>query len=132
METLKTVFSLMRDRIRSVRTDLELDLMSSINYVPLGTTCAFSMRKAANFEPVATLSDLARFALLPKSINKFNPFLSKATNQGLHDDILVWLQICVLEDKVERIYHLTVSKNAQEIERELCNIGRMWDVKKHP
>ncbi len=106
--------------------------MESINYVPLGAICAFSMRRAANFEPVATLTDLARSAFLPKSLSKFNPFLSKATYQGLHDDILVWLQICVLEDKVERMYRLTESKNSQEIERELCNIDRMWDVKKHP
>jgi len=30
------------------------------------------------------------------------------------------------------MYHLTESKNSQEIERELCNIGRMWDVYEHP
>ena len=49
------------------------------------------MRRAANFEAVATLADLARSAFLPKSLNKFNPFLSEATHKGLHDDILVWL-----------------------------------------
>jgi hypothetical protein len=30
------------------------------------------------------------------------------------------------------MYHLTERKNAQEIERELCNIDRMWDVNKYP
>lgn len=90
-ETLKTIFLSLLDRVREARIDLELDLMTSINYVPLGTTCAFSMRRAANFEPVATLADLARSAFLPKSLKKFNPFLSKETNQGLNDDILVWL-----------------------------------------
>ena len=49
------------------------------------------MRRAANMEPLATLVDLARSAFLPNSLKKFNPFLSKATYQKLHDDILVWL-----------------------------------------
>ena len=49
------------------------------------------MRRAANLEPLATLAELARSALLPNSLKKFNPFLSKATYQELHDDILVWL-----------------------------------------
>jgi hypothetical protein len=65
--------------------------MNSIKYVPLGTTCSFSMRRAANFEPVATLADLARSAFDPKSLNKFNPFLSDETQQILHNDILIWL-----------------------------------------
>jgi hypothetical protein len=91
MEKLKIIFSRMQVDIRKARTDLELDLMASINFVPLGTNCAFSMRRAANFEPVATLADLARSAFLPKSLSKFNPFLSKKTYQKLHCDILVWL-----------------------------------------
>ena len=49
------------------------------------------MRRSANLEPYATVADLARSALLPNSLKIFNPFLSKATYQELHDDILVWL-----------------------------------------
>ncbi len=30
------------------------------------------------------------------------------------------------------MYQLTESKNAQEIERELCDIFRKWDVNKYP
>ena len=30
------------------------------------------------------------------------------------------------------MYYLAESKNNQEIERELCNIVRMWDVNKYP
>ena len=33
----------------------------------------------------------------------FNPFLSKDACTNIYFDILEWLQICVLEDKLKRI-----------------------------
>jgi len=54
--------------ITEARSNLELDLLACTNYVPYGTTISYNMRRAANFEPVPNLADLAKSAFDPKSL----------------------------------------------------------------
>lgn len=59
--------------------------------------------------PVAALRDLLPCAWQPQQLLQFNPFLSAAAAARLHSVLLVWLQLCVLEDKLGRLQQLLLA-----------------------
>lgn len=65
----------------------------------------------------------------------FNPFLSKDACTNIYFDILEWLQICVLEDKLKRIQAKFCGDHFQKdnplLIRELLTT-REWNVNHHP
>lgn len=121
---------------RSMRERVERHLLECIERVPAGAgrhASAFVMRRAANLAPRATLPDLARASWEPETLRQFNPFLSEAAvTEVLLPCILQWLELCVLEDKLERMALLAADGNSQELERELKEVGRGWEPKQHP
>ena len=90
------------------------------------------MQRAANRAPYVTPCDLARSAWDPNRLLHFNPQLSEEAVASLHAGVLEWLQLCVLEDKLERMCKAAVAGMVQEVERELQDVGRDWDVADHP
>ena len=118
------------------RQKIERHLLLCVDQIPAIAgwhASAFVMRRAANFEPRVTLRDLARAAWEPEGLRQFNPFLSEAAvREVLRPAILEWLKLCVLEDKLERMEFIAADGNAQELERELKEVGREWSVKEHP
>jgi len=122
-------------RIRDVRGKLEAELLRNVSHVPAAAgwhASAFNMRRAANLEPVATARDVARAAWAPKELRRFNPFLSGSAVLRLNAGTLTWLQACVLEDKLRRACDLASVGSVEELERELQEVGREWDVQQHP
>jgi hypothetical protein len=90
------------------------------------------MRRTANLEPLPTPRDLARAAWAPTNLLRFNPFLSEAAVLRMSAGTLMWLQAYVLEDKIRRAYELAAAGSVEELERELQEVGRAWDVQQHP
>jgi hypothetical protein len=52
---------------------------------------------------------------------QFNPFLSPEAAQQLHDGVLVWGQLCVLEDRVGRL--LQLAEAGQEMQPLLIRVS---------
>jgi hypothetical protein len=134
----------MRAVVKTHRSELEVYLSRCISHIPgdgSGEATSFIMRRAANLEPLVSLRDLARAAVNPEELRRYNPLLSALELDPMHTgtatNILNWLELCVLEDQLDRMCHLAadLAKNdcdTQELERELGEIGRAWDVRKHP
>lgn len=119
-----------------LRKRSERHLLECVELVPAGSgwhASAFVMRRAANLAPCVTLRDLARASWAPETLRAFNPFLSEAAvTEVLHPGILHWLELCVLEDKLERMALIAAAGSSQELERELKEVGRDWEPKRHP
>ena len=57
--------------------------------------------------PSPSPTDLLRLAWGAASgFRSFNPFLSDKACAQLREGVLVWLQLCVLEDRMERVMSL--------------------------
>jgi hypothetical protein len=120
-----------------LRLELENAIMQDVDRVPASAgwhAAAFNMRRSANLAPRVTTRDLARASWQAETeLRRFNPFLSETAVQELRADILVWLQACVLEDKLTRMRALASALDAQELGRELQEVGpRQWSVAQHP
>ena len=91
--------------------DYLLEHVSSIpgTLGPPATT--FRLMRSAGLAPTASLLDLMSAAWQPARILEFNPFLSKAACERLHEGVLVWLQLCVLEDRLNRVKKLVQAGN---------------------
>lgn len=64
---------------------------------------SFRLLRASSAVPDASLLDLLCCAWQPELMLEFNPFLSTAALSRLHEGVLTWLQLCVLEDKLARL-----------------------------
>ena len=132
---IKTTLQTLLDRVRNMREACEHELLSVVGLMPDDSGSpgvAYRMRRAANLSPLVTTQDLARAAYMPNVLLGFNPLLAEAAVHVLRAGVLDWLQLCVLEDKLERMRNLAAVGNSQEVERELKEIGRSWSVKEHP
>jgi hypothetical protein len=60
--------------------------------------------------PSPSATDLLRLAWGPESgFRSFNPFLSNKACGQLREGVLVWLQLCVLEDRLQRVMNLAAA-----------------------
>lgn len=92
---------------------------------------AFCMLRDANVLPTASLDELARVACGDADVRSFNPFLSKQAHNSFVTRALLWLQLCVLEDRCARAYSHALNGNEPLLRREL-QTTRIWDVNAHP
>lgn len=90
------------------------------------------IRRTANLEANVNLRDLADLACHPEKFYVFNPLLSCNAIRQVRANILKWLELCAMEDKMTRICALSRSGNVRELTRELLETGRKWDVSKNP
>jgi hypothetical protein len=93
------------------REAAESYLLRHLNTIPgavgdPGTS--FRLLVAAASHPVAAVHDLLTLAWgdVRAKLRCFNPFLSDAACDQLHQGVLVWLQLCVLEDRMGRVMKL--------------------------
>ena len=63
----------------------------------------FGMLKAAALVATPTLADLVVAGYRPGILMQLNPFLTKKAAKELHRAALHWMQLCVLEDKLDRL-----------------------------
>jgi hypothetical protein len=80
-----------------------------------------SLRVAAGIVPQASLLDLMEAATKPELLLRFNPFLSRDSCDKLHAALLLWLQLCVLEDRCARL--LSLVQAGPEYSQQLAQVG---------
>jgi hypothetical protein len=88
------------------REEVEDYLLKHVHYIPdalgpLATT--FRLLRCAGLTPSVALLDIMSAAWQPEKLLEYNPFLSEAACKRLHEGVLVWLQLCVLEDRLGRL-----------------------------
>ena len=104
---MKSQLEILRKRIIVMREKGENNLQNE------NKSIAYKIQKAANLVHKLTLWDLIDTENLPKS---------------LINEALMWQQLCVLEDKLDRLLNYTEDK---DIIRELL-IFRNWKIEEHP
>jgi hypothetical protein len=91
----------------------------------------FRLRRTANKEATVGVLDLLKIAHNPRLVHVFNPFLPDICVDHIRDIILLWLQLCVLEDKLARLMRLHASGDTNAWVNEL-RWNRIWPVKQYP
>lgn len=93
--------------MRTWRSEAEAYLLIHLAALPaaLGLPgAAFRMRRAAGLLPLPSKRDLLELVLPHcRGARALNPFLSDASVERLREGALLWLQLCVLEDKLTRL-----------------------------
>lgn len=108
--------------VRLRRQLAEAYLLQHLSSIPINIdltvgTGSFKPQPAASFRllrlssavPDAAVLDLLHCALQPELVASFNPFLSSTAQQQLHQGLLVWMQLCVLEDRLGRLRKLAAA-----------------------
>ncbi|KAL4434355.1 hypothetical protein ABPG75_000796 [Micractinium tetrahymenae] len=94
----------------------------------------FRAQRSAGLAPEHGPLDLLRLAL-PRGQElalQLNPFLSAASAERLQRGARVWLQLCVLEDRLRRLELLIGDESARaQLLQELL-VRRTWSVDEHP
>lgn len=88
---------------------MKVYLLQHVTDIPHDVGChgtSFRLLRLANAAPTCSLLDLARIALDPDLLKEMNPFLKAVPREQLHDGVIVWLQLCVLEDRLTRLIGL--------------------------
>jgi hypothetical protein len=117
------------------REEVEKHLLKAIDSVPDSgwKSEVFKIRKYTNAVPSINLEDLMRIALTPETVFTFNPFFSAAACETIKADVLLWLQLCVLEDKKKRIMWLAGCRSGGDDQLILeLSTKRNWRVEKYP
>jgi hypothetical protein len=119
----------------TARVDIEVKILAAIWHVPSHRGSHFlrlSLRRSGNAEPRVGTRDLARCSISPGTLKSFNPSLTPKDLSDLHSDVSHWLELCVLEDKLGRMIAMEHAKNHLDLERELKEIDRSWDIHEFP
>ena len=140
-DTAASLHSL-RGRVTAIRSRIEAHLLEALGVIPEPPPGAFEdesvtsyrllQRAAAVASP--TPLDLLRIFLCPDvARDEFQPFLSEEAVDSLHDRICVWLELCVLEDKTERLLAHCAAGNVALLLKELQVVrDDEWDPMAHP
>ena len=91
----------------------------------------FIISRASNKLPYLTLSDIAKIAYNPDILSSFNPMLNNDELDYFRNMTLDWMQLCVLEDRIERVIELLQNRKVEESIREIQTY-RKYNVKSHP
>jgi hypothetical protein len=87
------------------------------------------LKRLSRVHPEATARDLLLVVLRQETLSVFNDTISEHDQQKLHDFIIEWLRLCVIEDKLWRLSGLMCDE--QGLEKEL-RVFRNWDPSASP
>mmetsp|Transcript_13081 Transcript_13081/g.38023 ORF Transcript_13081/g.38023 Transcript_13081/m.38023 type:complete len:815 (+) Transcript_13081:3697-6141(+) len=136
---LKTRLLAWKAQVQDLRTGTEEYVLESLNHIPdkAHHSRSFRLLRYANDAARPSLLDMLRCAAQPHTSSKymrtFNPYLTDQSCARLWEGVLVWLQLCVLEDKLERLSALVQMPLEFEptLVKELL-VKRTWDPRAHP
>eukprot|EP00798_Chlamydomonas_sp_ICE-L_P025428 gene25428-11088_t len=141
IECVREHISTTQDFVTQRRKEIEQYLLQGLQGVPehLSTRDgngsirrSFRMLRSADGAANAGLLDLMEAALhSPDYLLNYNPFLTERSCQVLHESILTWLQLCVLEDRLKRLELLCMAEATQKLVQEL-QVRRQWSVSEYP
>eukprot|EP00961_Rhodomonas_salina_P053465 717141-Rhodomonas_salina.1 len=127
-------FKRLKDAVRRVCKETEKSLLNMVNECPNSSfvsTVQFRLYRASNQLPRAGVSDLPRFLSCDQPLEEFNQLLDADSVAFIQQGILVWLQLCVLETKLDRLVAHAES-NAQGLLVDELQVRREWSVHKYP
>ncbi|GLC47557.1 hypothetical protein PLESTB_000000900 [Pleodorina starrii] len=133
LEEIATLTAAVQQR----RAAAESYLMHRLTSVPADVGprgSSFRLLRCAGVAPTPGPLDLMAAAWRREAVlAQFNPFLSHQSMAALHSGVLVWLQLCVLEDRLARLGRLATAGPAYHINfvQELL-VRRVWDPAQHP
>ena len=107
------------------RSTVEAHLLRHTTAIPPGLSphaAAFRLHRTAAVIPTPSLLDIVRFAWQHELPVTLNPFLSRASCGRLREAALVWLQLCVLEDRLRNLRVLAGA--GEEYRPQLVQVGR--------
>ena len=137
----KGLFKFLQEEITVRRMSIEHALLESISHVPESSGCqvVFRILRTANIIPSLCLQDLLKSAISKGWLEMFNPFLSKECIERIRNNILIWLKLCTLEDKLNRLLRHCDDHQGEgqdqivqlQVKREL-SVYRSWSIEEHP
>eukprot|EP00951_Prasinocladus_malaysianus_P045450 scaffold605372_cov34-Prasinocladus_malaysianus.AAC.1 len=118
------------------RLQAEMHLKQHLATIPDSVGCygvAHRMLQAAGLSRTPGILDLVQTSFDPQVMRDVNPFLAKSASEQITATGRLWLQLCVLEDRIQRMLNLCHITDNQSIalEREMLT-RRTWDVNEHP
>jgi hypothetical protein len=124
--------------VKMKREEVESYIFHSINHIPPDLSDpqvrVFCLKKQRLQIPRLTLRDLLVVAQVPNMIKYFNPFLTQRSAEEVLRTIVLWMEICVLEDKLKRIEILLrevpVDQMKTDLLREVATV-RTWSSTEH-
>jgi hypothetical protein len=124
--------------VKMKREQVEGFIFHSINNIPQELidpqVRVFCLRRSKFQIPRLTLRDLLIIAQLPSTMQQFNPFLTTNSVEEIMRSIILWMELCVLEDKLMRIEILLREFPAEMIKtdllREVATV-RTWNSRDH-
>ena len=92
-------------RVTSLREDVENFALSAlVNFgIKDARAISYGIQRSAGLVPTACAQDLPSIPLSKERARMFNPFLSEAGTARLTAAVVLWLRLCVLEDKLGRL-----------------------------
>ena len=144
-ESFQSLFSFLLEEIKQKREESETYLFEIVSHVPEGCGVKgtnFRILRSANLYPTLTCEDLVKCMVDRNWIHHFNPFLSKTCSDTVFHNIAVWMKLCVLEDKISRLVHLsskTDHYNSEHLRKaarlqvlQELSVNRTWSTNEHP
>lgn len=135
LDTARTLLS----KLCGGRSKLEAAILTALNDIPVGQhkqRLGFRARRAGNDVPIASTRDLVSTSFGAAQLRDFNQFLSDSSVVRLRAAILQWMELCVLEDRLERILahlHDAVDSPASaDLAVREMRVRRTFDVSAHP
>lgn len=132
--TLQAIQKLQNDVVAS-RKKAESFALNALNQVPETSSHwhdnAHDLLRTVGLIPTASATDLAKCAIDASVITTFNPMLTLESCAKLVESILIWLRLCVYEDKLGRLVSFFRSGSLDEMTREIDTVT-IWDTAKHP
>lgn len=125
----------LQDDIAAARQLAQDHLDSFVAVVPKAVGMhgtAHRLLQAAAAAPQPSLQDFAQLALEQSFALSFNPFLSEKSVARLQRSARVWLQLCVLEDRLRRLACLAGEDSARATLMQELETHREWSVDEHP
>jgi hypothetical protein len=101
--------------VRGHRQQVETYLSAHLGTVPKSVGLpgtGLRLLQAAAAAPLHGPLDLVRLALQPLAASSLNPFLSAESAARLQQAARLWLQLCVLEDRLGRLVGLAADPSA--------------------
>jgi hypothetical protein len=123
----------MRNETQMKRAYAYDGIMKSLDSVPSRSrrATAFRLLRVAGAIPCISPFEVFQIAWRTELVKTYNPFLSSIARERLCRAVLVYLQLCVLEDRLGRL--LTHARaGAGELLLQELQVCREWDVRKYP
>lgn len=122
------------EKVETMLQNVENYLYKMLNMTPSKARdnrflLGISLLRLVNIYPTAGRSDIAMISCFPDNIKKFNPLLPPSGQKNVHSSCILWLELCVLRDRLNNLKSLSVREptNKKAIIMELQN-HREWSV----